>query len=177
MFRITTIVTVAVVLAACAVWWKLAGGPAGKRTVHAGRFPRFERLVAAVLWISVAVLAATGFLGAVVPGRSLSGFWILTHISFAALFAGSLAVLLVMRAEACSFADTCQSGRFSVGQKICLWLIAASGFALILSSVTAMFPILGTSGQLFAVEVHRYCALAALLAAIVYACVALKRKV
>ena len=177
MFRAITIAAVALVLAGCAVWWKLARRPAKKGSVPAGRFPRLERLVAAAVWISFIVLAFTGFLGATIPGRSLAGFWTLTHVTFSALFAGSLAILLVMRAEACSFADTCQAGRFSLAQKICFWTIAACGILLILSIVTAMFPVLGTDGQYISTEVHRYSALVALLAAIVYACLALKRKV
>lgn len=166
----------AFILLCCANWWRRPGVAAGKGQGGRGRFPGLELLMALTLWVSFAVLVTTGFAGASLRGHCLSGLWLITHLLFAALFAGSLSLLILMRAEVYSFADTIQSGRFSRGQKICFWLIAICGAFLILSAVSAMFPFLGTRMQLLTIRAHRYCALLAFLTGIVYACIAMKRK-
>lgn len=177
MFRTIFIASVAVVLACCAVWWRFTSSPGPKGRASGGRFPGFERLVSVAFWVSFAVLAATGFPVALLRGYfDLANMWNLTHAVFAAMFAGSLALLLVMRAEAYSLADVVQSGRFSRGQKICFWVIAACGAVLVVTAVAEMFPLLGTRMQLLSVKVHRGCALVAFLACIVYASISLKRK-
>ncbi|MEI6809987.1 MAG: hypothetical protein WCN95_14815 [bacterium] len=177
MFRTIFIASVTLVLLCCVNWWRRSTGPAGRSSGGVGRFPGLERLMALAMWVSFAVLATTGFAGASLRGHVLSGFWMLMHMSFAALFAGSLSILLIMRAEAYSFADVIQAGRFSRGQKICFWIIAACGAFLILCALGAMFPVLGTRWQHLAIKAHRYCALIALLAGIVYMCITMKRKV
>jgi hypothetical protein len=170
MFRILTVLLVvaAVVLVSASKKW-LPGQPVliAPPNRH-GRWPLLESLVALAMWASFITLAFTGFLGATMWGRSLAGYWTLTHVTFGALFAVSLAVLIVFRGEAYSFGKTPASDRFSIVQKVCFWLIVVCGLLLMLSILTAMLRVLGTEEQRLAVEVHRYSALLALLAAIVY---------
>lgn len=176
MFRTISIVLVVLTLAGCAMWWKLAKLPARRPAGSTGRFPGLEKLLAVVMWLSFATLAVTGTFGAIIPGHSLAGFWMLTHVSVSALFAGSLAVLIIVRAESYNPANTVQPGRFGLGQKISFWIMAVCGIVLIVTVVASMFRVLGTEWQLLAIKTHRYFALLALLAGIVYACQFLKRK-
>ncbi|MCX5913253.1 MAG: hypothetical protein NTV04_15140, partial [Deltaproteobacteria bacterium] len=49
------------------------------------------------------------------------------------------------------------------------WLFVLAGFLLAITALLPMMPLLRTSGQKFMFELHRYSALASLLAAMVHA--------
>ena len=169
MFRTLTIVsvvvTVAIVLAA-----RVMIRDAGKKTaLQAGRFPWLEQLAALVFWLSLVALAGTGFLGATLVCRPLTGYLILLHVACGALIAVSFAGLAVFRAEHYKFTVEDKAQRYSIVQKVCFWLIAVGVLVLAFSSVISMFRLLGTHYQILAVSIHRCGALMVLLAAIVYA--------
>ena len=128
-----------------------------------------EKLAVAVVWLSFATLAFTGFVGATLQGRALHGFWTLIHVTGGAAFAVSLTALLLFRAEAYGFTPPGAAARFATAQKACFWIIATCAVVLILSIVLAMLRLIGTEGQHLAVQIHRYSALIALAAAILYA--------
>jgi len=172
MFRALAIVSVvAAIVVAVKFGKQLAGVPAGSGAAmpRMGRYPLIEALIAFVMWVSLLFLAGTGFLFATLPGHALQGFVTLFHVGAGAAFAGSLAFLVVLRAEAYNLAvpDTC--GRYSTAQKICFWTIAVCGLGLIFSILGEMYPILDTDGMHLATKVHKISALVALLATIIYA--------
>ncbi|OGV65560.1 MAG: hypothetical protein A2283_13905 [Lentisphaerae bacterium RIFOXYA12_FULL_48_11] len=177
MFRALTVISVVAAIAVVVKFGKqLAGQSAGSSVrPRIGRYPLIEALIAFVMWASLLVLIATGFLGATMLGHALSGFTTLIHVGCGAVFALSLAVLAVFRAEAYSLAGPDTFGRFSLVQKICFWVIVICGLGLIFSVLSAMFPILATDGQHMATRVHKLSALVALVATIIYAGTAGKR--
>ena len=168
MFRLITIISVALTVGVVMMMGKKLAVPAGV-VQKKGRYPLLEGLVALAMWVSLIVLVCTGFCGASLLGHSLKGFMTLIHVSFGTLFAISIAVLAVFRGEAYCFGAGETSGRFSIAQKVCFWIIALCGLVLILSILTSMLRLFGTDGQLLSAWVHRFSALIALLAAIVYA--------
>ncbi len=168
MFRILAVVAVAVALAAALRLRRtlprvVVAGPVG------GRFPRIERLTAVAVWASFAILALSGFCGAALLARPLSGYLVLIHVAGGALFGVGMAALLLLRGDAYGPDAPGKPARFATVQKACFWIIAASTVVLILSIALAMLRIVGTDGQHLATLLHRYSALAALVAAIVYA--------
>lgn len=177
MFRALTVVSVVVAIAVAVKFGKqMAALPAGSPvSPRMGRYPLLEALIAFAMWASLILMAGTGFLGATILGHALRGFTTLIHVGCGALFAVSLGVLAVFRAEAYSLAGPDTFGRFSLVQKICFWIIVLCGLGLIFSILSAMFPILGTHGQHIATKVHKVSALVALLSTIIYAGAASKR--
>jgi hypothetical protein len=136
-----------------------------------GRFPRLEKLCAFCLWCSAAVLVVTGFCFASLAGRLLSGYLLLLHTVTGGVFAVTLAGTAVLRGRAnmCTCTGDAEAESCGCGRKVCFWVMASSGLALVLSILSAMVPLLGTHGQHLALEVHRYAALLFLLAAIFHA--------
>jgi len=163
------IVSVVVAIVVAVMFGKQLAGPVAKNAPRPGRYPLLEGLIAFAMWVSLLVLAGTGFLGAIVPGHPLQGFTTLAHVGFGAMFGVCFALLAVFRAEAYSLAGQDTHGRFSTVQKYCFWIIALCGLALIFSILSAMLRLLGTDGQHVATLVHRYSALVAMLAVIIYA--------
>ena len=94
---------------------------------------------------------------------------VLSYFVLKVPIAGSFALLAVFRGEAYSLAGPDKHGRFSTVQKYCFWILALCGLALIFSILSAMLHLLGTDGQHVTTVVHKYSALVALLAMIIYA--------
>ena len=167
MFRALTILAVVLaVIIAVAARRMIAPAGAAAGTPDRSRFPRLEALAAFVFWLSLIALGATAFLGATLRGCGLTGYLILIHVGCGATVAAGLVGLLVLRAEQYRFGSV--SARFTEVQKACFWIVAASVLVLMSSILFSMLRITGTDGQRLVVEVHRYAALAALVASIVY---------
>jgi len=176
MFHVITIVAVAIVAAGIAVrHFTAKGAAAAAAPPEARRFPRLDSLAGLALALTFVVLVLTGFVRGLVGG-AWSDWLLLTHVGTGAAFAVVLAVLVVFRAEACRFGPGAGPRRFSEAQKVCFWLIALTGLCLILTQAVAMLPLLGTWWQDFIADLHRYVALAALLAGMVYAYLAFVRR-
>lgn len=137
-------------------------------------------LVYLVAVFSFVVLAVTGFYPVLILGEHISGYLVMVHATFAPVFAVCLAVLAVLWARNCRFAQgdwpwlerivqratLVGSGdgrlphkRSSLGQKITFWLIVFLAVPLALSIVLSMFPLFGTHGQEFLLGMHRSIAL------------------
>jgi len=148
-----------------------------------------RKLVYLLMLLCFVVLAVTGFYPALILGKSLSGYLLMLHATFAPVFAACLAILAVMWASHCYFTwgdwpwlqrlirrvilpvtankkPVCESS--NLGQKITFWLIVLLALPLILSAVSSMFPLFGTHGQELLLDVHRYSALLLALVAIVH---------
>ena len=146
MLKILTVISVIV----GAVAAKCGGGScdAAKKPV---RFPALDRFFSVVMLLSLALLALTGFYAALL-GHKLTGYLLICHTGTGGAFAGSLALLAVMRAEA----EGC-------GSKCLFWILLLGGLGVVLSAVVMMQPWFGTHGQETLVALHRYSALLALI--------------
>jgi len=145
-----------------------------------------RKLVYLLALLCFVVLAVTGFYPVLVRGQHLSGYLLMIHATFAPVFAACLAVLALMWAHSCRFSEnncslwfqriirreTVNKDSFAekscLGQKICFWLIILLALPVILSIGLSMFPLFGTDGQEFLLNLHRYSTLLLALAAIVH---------
>lgn len=152
-----------------------------------------RRLIYLLALLCFVVLLITGFYPVLVYGEHLSGFLLMLHATFAPVFAACLAVLAVFWADNCRFDKNYWPwlqrvlGREAVNKagvkkyeprpsdglgellrKIAFWLIVLLALPVILSVVLSMFPLFGTDGQKFLLNLHRYSTLLLALVAIVY---------
>jgi len=149
-----------------------------------------RKLVYLLALLCFVVLAVTGFCPRLFFDKTISGYWLMLHATFAPVFAICLAVLVVMWASHCRFnksdwpwlqrlirrvilpktvnKEPVSEGTCPFGQKITFWLIVVLSLPLILSIVSSMFPYFGTYWQELLLDTHRYCALALALAVIVH---------
>jgi len=109
---------------------------------------------------SMLVLTITGFIFGWPMAYPLSGFPLLAHVGFGALYAALLVIWAFMRSKTLGLSS---------------WVLILSGIVLILSVLLAMFPILGTHGQHTAIVVHRVAAVVSIFAALM-ACFEAKRQ-
>ena len=126
--------------------------------------------------VSFLVQAGTGFWAAVFSGQKMTGYVLMTHVTFGGILAASLVAAVVTWAEDHRFAagdgkwirrlggywtgrDGLPAGRFDAGQKVCFWLTAAIGVVVVVTPPLCMLELFGTGGQEMLYEIHRYCAL------------------
>ncbi|MFA6563911.1 MAG: hypothetical protein WCV00_18565 [Verrucomicrobiia bacterium] len=147
MFKILTVLSL-VVGAMSAKCGSGSCSSAGKTSV---RFPVLDKLLTLVMGLSLAVLALTGFY-AVLLGHELTGYLLVCHTGTGGAFAGSLALLAVLRAEAESCCCKCL-----------FWTLLIGGMGVVLTAVVMMQPWFGTHGQEVLVELHRYSSLLAVV--------------
>ena len=107
--------------------------------------------VGVIFGVSMVVLTITGFVFGWPVFSALHGLPLLIHVGVGLLYAGSLVAWVMLR---------------GVGANRWLWLLLISGIVLIGSVWLAMFPWLGTTGQLAAIVVHRAAAIVSVIAAI-----------
>lgn len=152
-------------------------------------------LVYVVAVLSAIVLAVTGFYPVLVLGEHISGYLVMVHATFAPVFAVCLAVLAVLWASRCRFAQgdwplfdrlvkrvtSAGSGAeksfrksSGLGQKITFWLIIFLALPLALSIVLSMFPLFGTHGQELLLSTHRSVALIFAIVAILHTILLIK---
>ena len=146
------------------------------------RYNLWQRLVHLALTLSFLVLTATGFYASIGWGGPMSGYLLMVHTIFGAVFAVSVAAMLVTWAAGHAFAPPdsqwlrlggCLSaagdlpaGRFDAGDKVYFWLAAAAGLATLLSMLLSMTSLFGTTGQALLYDVHRWSALVLVIATI-----------
>jgi formate dehydrogenase subunit gamma len=176
-YEATLILIVAAAL--CPVHYVLFARRAPRPAVGAKNVRRYgvwERLVHVALVVSFLVLAGTGFWASIGWGGPMRGYILMTHTTFGAVFAVSVAMMLVtwatdhalaradgqwLRRGGClSAAGDLPAGRFDAGQKLYFWFAGATTLVLLLSMLLSMIPWLGTDGQVLMYDVHRWTALA-----------------
>jgi cytochrome b subunit of formate dehydrogenase len=126
------------------------------------------------------VLTVNGFYHSLILGGSICGYLLMLQVTTGGVFAGCLAVLVLMWAHKCRFdksdwpwlqkflkQETVGKKR-GVGHKICFWLIVLLALPVILSIVLSMFPLFGTEAQEFLLQLHRYSVLSLALVIIVH---------
>lgn len=186
MFRLITLIGLAATLVAI-VGHLVIFGPKrvekkGARSVK--RFGVLEILVHALTVASFLVLVGTG-LWAVYNSDPLRGQLWLLHVAVGPLFLIGLAVLILAWARDCEF-EPCDwewakkfggylwgdkhapANRFNAGQKAYFWAVGALGFVTLLTGLGRAVPVLGETGQLALLWVHRFGALAFVMAGLAH---------
>ena len=119
---------------------------------------------------------ATGFAFALFTTRGMYGLPLLAHVMAGGLFAVSLAAALLLRArayrpdadpgpETCDFCPIMKTLPRKLILTVLFWIFAAAGLCLIITALASMLPYFYFRAQFPLLDLHRYGALAALLAA------------
>jgi hypothetical protein len=144
------------------------------------KYPGLEKWLFAAFYGSFAYLAASGFFYAFFVPRGLTGYPLLLHVVAGAFFAVSLAAIVLLRAKNYVLSmgpptfDLAELNLRRLGitaanvQRAAFWIFALSGFLLTASALFPMLPVFRTPGQKLMFELHRYGALAAVLAGAVF---------
>lgn len=143
-----------------------------------------RKLVYLLALLCFVVLVVNGFYSSLVLAEPISGYWIMLQTTVGGVFTVCIAVLAVMWAHNCRLdknylpwltnllrhqpANTAAPEKYELCQKVCFWLIVFLALPLILSIILSMFPLFGTEGQKFLLQLHRYSALLLALAAILH---------
>ena len=131
-------------------------------------FKRFFYLSTLFLFLLMAFSA----LIPVLIGIHLSDVFLLVHVTVAPLFSIFTAILIIIFAHSNRFnKDDIKSNleEYKINfnrngyLKVIFWLFALFSFSAMISIVLNMFPIFGTEGQVYLLEVHKYSTLLLLL--------------
>jgi hypothetical protein len=123
------------------------------------------------------IMAISAFIPIILFGDGLGGLFLLLHVSVAPLFSVFLATLIILFAHSNRFNNndldnSKQKGRFIFNQmgyiKISFWFIVLFSIPLMISVILSMFPLFGTEGQLYLLEIHRYCSLIIIILVILH---------
>lgn len=145
-------------------------------------YPGWQVWVFYTLALSYVYLALSGFFFAWFIRRGLYGFPLLLHVSAGALFALSLTVILFLKArfylpenlkelsaeqDAAGFYCPALKRSFPrvYLQAVAFWIFVLAGFFLILSTLGSMLPYFDYPAQILFFNLHRWSALASVLAA------------
>jgi formate dehydrogenase gamma subunit len=142
----------------------------GERTVR--RYSLWERLVHAALLVSFLVLGVTGFVASIGWGGPMKGYVLMLHTTCGAVFAVSVAVMLLTwaadhafnshdgqflaRGGYLAYRKDLPAARFTGYDKLYFWMAGVLTLAALLSMLLSMIPVLGTAGQALMYEAHRY---------------------
>jgi len=131
---------------------------------------RIKATLYIILFLSIFVLAVTGFWATIITGEPSTGYLLMLHCTAAVGFCFALPLSLIISAEKNRFI----LGDFSPGlrlvgvSKICFWIVTAAAIPLILSMILSMFPLFGPVGQEFLYQLHRFCALLLVVTGLIY---------
>ncbi len=160
-------------------WWAYIKG------LPLWREPVLEKWLFIGFYGSFLYLAASGFFFGIFIPRGLFGYPLVAHVMAGGLFAVCLTIVVLFKGRdfiavpkpaslSLSILDPRKMGITRARVKLwAFWLFAAAGVLLILSALLPMLPLLRTPGQRFMLEFHRYSALVSLMAATVFAALAL----
>lgn len=156
-------------------WWEYI------RALPFWRLPVLEKWLFILFYGSFLYLAASGFIFAVFVPRGLYGFPLIGHVMAGGIFAVCLMLVVVFKSRAFTTVpepleltlklfDPKRLGFTAARTKhAAFWFFVLAGFLVTLSALLPMMPLLRTPGQKLMFELHRYSALAAVLAAMIYA--------
>jgi hypothetical protein len=156
-------------------WWAYV------KNLPLWRAPVLEKWLYIGFYGSFLCLAVSGFLFAVFIPRGLFGYPLVGHVMAGGLFAVCLVVIVLFKGRdfitvpkpahlSLTLFDPRKLGLTPARVRLwAFWLFAAAGFLLTVSAVLPMLPLLRTAGQRFMFEFHRYSALLATVAAMVFA--------
>jgi hypothetical protein len=121
-----------------------------------------KKLICAITFLSSFVLIITGFFHPLVLSRTISGYWLMLHVTAAAVFVCCLTLFALMYAEENLLKKP------AVLRAMTFWLILLLALPLILSIILSMFPLFGTHHQELLAEIHRYSALSIAIIIIIH---------
>ncbi len=131
-------------------------------------FKRFFYLSTLFLFL---LMALSAFIP-VLLGITLSDIFLLVHVTVAPLFSVFLAILIILFAHSNRFnkddlKENSDEQKIKINQsgylKVIFWLVALFSVSAMVSIVLNMFPIFGTEGQVYLLDVHKYSTLLLLL--------------
>jgi hypothetical protein len=145
------------------------------RSWLAAEYPGWRQWVFWAMAVSFGYCAASGFIFALFTKRGLFGILLLAHVMAGALFAVSLAATVLLRARAyrpdsepgtdkCVLCPIMKSVPRKAVLVALFWVFAAAGLCLIVTALGSMLPYFHFRAQFTFLDIHRYGALAALLA-------------
>lgn len=155
-------------------WWSYFKG------LPLWREPVLEKWLSICLYGSFLYLAASGFFFGIFIRRGLFGYPLVGHVMAGGLFAVCLVVTVLFKGRdfitvpkpahlTLTLLDPRKMGITRARVRLwAFWTFVLAGFLLALSALLPMLPLLRTPGQTFMFEFHRYSALLALLAAIIF---------
>lgn len=152
------------------------------RTVR--RFSLWERFIHIVTVLGFLSLGVSGFFVALQGERLHHALWVF-HVAMAFVFVSGLTALVITWAKDGRFAmhdwkwvfcaggylgfgKHPPAGRFNAGQKGYLWAVGLLGVVCLVSGLGRAYPVFSPLGQEILYQVHRWGALAFVLAAIVH---------
>lgn len=135
--------------------------------------------ITAILFI---ILAVTGFFSVLILGENLSGFLLIVHVTIAPIFVLTFTLSLLFYAHIQQFntndwyyvSQQEQQQNISFNQriifwkKVCFWLFTIISLPAILSIIMSMYPLFGTDGQNFLLDLHRFSVLFLLMIAAIF---------
>ncbi len=142
---------------------------------------KIHKLVFLLGLLSFSVLVMTGFVP-LVFGYKLHGYLLMIHATFAPVFIGCSAIIVLFGAGEYAFnkkdaeaippgfrcsGEGCWVTDTGIGAKVGFWLLAAMALPVTLTMVLSMLPLFGTEGQEFLYDAHRWSALGFGLLAII----------
>ncbi len=155
------------------------------RGLKVWRLPVVEKWVFLVFYAGFLYLAASGFFFAFFIRRGLHGTPLLLHVITGGVFAVSFTLIILAKGKDYLLSprrftldiEALDPRSWSVTvamlQRTLFWLFAVAGLLLIITALLSMLPWLSTPGQRLVFNIHRYSALASVLAAIAFADLAL----
>jgi len=155
------------------------------RSLKVWRMAVVEKWVFLVFYVSFLYLAASGLLFAILVPRGLYGVPLLLHVIAGGFFAASLTLIILIKGkdyllspqrlslDLQALDPRSWSVTVAMVQRTLFWVFAAAGLLLILTSLLSMLPWLSTPGQKLVFHVHRWSALASVLAAVAFTDLAL----
>jgi len=169
----------------CALHYLIVGQRAPKPALGRLSVPRYnlwERFLHLVLLATFLVLAVTSFWASIGWGGPMEGYCLMIHTTCGAVFAVAVAAMLITwaadhafgahdfrwlcRGGCCSTRGDLPAGRFNAGEKIYFWVAGLATLVLLLTMLLSMIHLLGTDGQHLMYDLHRYVALALMIATI-----------
>jgi hypothetical protein len=129
-------------------------GSGASAAAQARRFGRIEVALYALLAMSVAALAITGFAGYLAVGH-VRGWLLIGHMMAGGLFSVVLPLFLLAFAEAARF-DRATRGPLGNSEKVIFWLAMIAGGVSLGTIVVTMVPLLGTHAIETMMTLHRY---------------------
>ena len=143
-----------------------------------------RKLVFLLAILCFVVLVITGFTPMIFSGKSITGWWLMIHATFAPIFAACVAALAVLWADKNRLdknywpwlnrallrqpKSMTPPEKYELGLKISFWAILVLSLPMILSAILGTFPLFGTYWQGILLQIHRYSTLLLSLFAIIY---------
>jgi len=153
----------------------------GSRSIR--RFSIWERFIHSLTVLGFLTLGVTGMI-AVFQGEKIHGWLWFIHAAAAPCFVAGLTAIVLTWSFDGKFAPHDwewakvlggyiwkahpPAGRFNGGQKAYFWAVGGLGLVMLLTGLGRIYPVFGPFGQEILYQVHRYAALAFILAGITH---------